>query len=602
MIDIIQLLPDSVANQIAAGEVIQRPASAVKELLENAIDAGADNILLHIKDAGKTMIHVIDNGSGMSVTDARMSFERHATSKIKQAADLFNIRTMGFRGEALASIAAIAQVEMKSRREEDEVGTQLVIEGSEVLSQEPCSCPKGTSFSIKNLFYNIPARRNFLKSDSVETRHVIDEFQRVALAYPNLAFSMYQNDNEVFRLPKGNLRQRIVNIFGNNYNERLVPMAEETNLINLNGFIGKPEFAKRTRGEQFFFVNNRFIRDAYLNHAVINAMEGMLLPGSFPSYFIFIDVDPQRIDINIHPTKTEIKFDDDRSVYAILKAAVKRSLGQYSIMPTLDFDQEASLNIPALPRGTMPARPGITVNTDYNPFDNPQQGQSNKSAHNWQQLYQGMQNDTGTLDAPIQQSLHPKDELQQQHSRIFQVGGKYIVAAVRNGLAVIDQHSAHKRILFDQLLEEVQNRKALSQKKLFPRTIEVSPSDKVVLDELLPHLEAHGFDMSEFGNNAYIIHGVPVEMEKMDEEKVIESLIDKYKHNDTKPGADISLVITRMLAGQIAVRKGITLTPPEMINIVEKLFACENPYLDPDGNNTLLMLPTEELESKIGKS
>jgi DNA mismatch repair protein MutL len=613
MPDIIQVLPDSVANQIAAGEVIQRPASAVKEMLENALDAGANTISLIIKDGGKTLIQVVDDGSGMSDTDARLSFERHATSKIKSVEDLFAIKTMGFRGEALASIAAIAQVELKTRRIENETGTELHIEGSEVKYQEPVSGPEGTSLSVKNLFYNVPARRNFLKSNPVETRHIIDEFQRVALANPQVAFSMFHNGLEVFRLPKSNLRQRIVAVFGANYNERLVPVNEETSIIGITGFIGKPEFARKTRGEQFFFVNGRFIKDGYLNHAVVNAFEGMLQQGSFPTYFLFIDIDPARIDINIHPTKTEIKFDDDRSIYAIMRAAVKKSLGQFSISPTLDFEREVSLDIPHAQNKTVPQQPKININPGFNPFRTHEKQMFEKDKTkvlNWEKLYEGLENNL-KVRSPLQQEniieqeqLIPEvitegEELNKRN--IFQLAGKFIVSPVKSGLMIINQHAAHERIIFEQYITLAGDNNTPAQQKLFPKSIEMSAADFSLVKEIEPYLKMVGFDVREFGSNTIVVDGIPADMEGMDETEAIEGIIEKYKNNADLPGIDIKEKLIRAIAGKLAVKAGQKLNEKEMISIIDRLFACSNPYYSPSGTATLTMIGIDELNNKFEK-
>ncbi|NTW33123.1 MAG: DNA mismatch repair endonuclease MutL, partial [Bacteroidetes bacterium] len=459
MPDIIRLLPDNVANQIAAGEVIQRPASAVKELLENAIDSGATHIKLIIKDSGKTLIQLIDNGCGMSETDARLSFERHATSKIKEASDLFNIRTMGFRGEALASIAAIAQIELKTKRIGDETGTSIIIEGTEVKSQESCQCSEGTSISVKNLFFNVPARRNFLKSNTVETNHILDEFHRVALAFPDISFEMYHNNSEVYHLTPSPLKQRIISIFGSNFNQRLIPVIQESGICNISGFIGKPDSAKKTRGEQFFFVNNRFIKHPYLNHAVVSAFDELLPANSFPAYFIFIEIDSKEIDINIHPTKTEIKFQDDKSIYAIMRSAVKMALGKFSISPTLDFNVEKSFDILPLKKGETVNPPTIKINPDYNPFNtenrekklnsSPAQSLINKTnRESWEKLYPSEVNikqDNNEIiqqGEAVQQIIHSDWENNIQHQtkkQYLQLHSSYIVTQVKSGVMLIDQ-------------------------------------------------------------------------------------------------------------------------------------------------------------------
>jgi len=484
MSDIIQLLPDNVANQIAAGEVVQRPASAVKELLENAIDAGANKIQLILKDAGKALIQVIDNGCGMTANDAKMCFERHATSKVRKAEDLFAIRTMGFRGEAMASIAAIAQVEMKTRRHEDELGVLISIEGSVILREEPVATTEGTSISIKNLFFNTPARRNFLKSNPAEMRHIIDEFQRVALAHPAIAFSLHHDKSEIYRLPASSLKQRIVHLLGNNYNERLIPVEEETSIINLKGFIGKPEFAKKTRGEQFFFVNNRFIKDAYLNHAVNRAYEELLPEENFPLYVLFIEIDPANIDVNVHPTKTEIKYLDEKSIYAILHSAVKRSLGRFNISPTIDFDQEtgfSSMITPMAPEEIVP--PSITFNPDFNPFaaekpvlrenaytnfsKNYYNGLAGMSggSKNWGSLYEIAKHSVAEQSA-MDLSGDTEDDHAPVQKQLMQLHNRYIISQIKSGLMVIDQQAAHERVLYERFLLHLEDRKGHCQMSL----------------------------------------------------------------------------------------------------------------------------------------
>jgi DNA mismatch repair protein MutL len=611
MPDIIQLLSDSVANQIAAGEVIQRPASAVKELLENAVDAGATQIKLIVKDSGKTLIQVIDNGSGMSVTDARMSFERHATSKIKQAGDLFNIRTKGFRGEALASIAAIAQVELKSKRQEDETGTCIEIEGSEVKSQSPCNCSTGTSFSVKNLFYNVPARRNFLKSDQVEFRHILEEFERVAIPHPEIAFSLHHNNQPVFQLEKGALKQRLIALFGNNYNERLVPIEQETNILNLIGYIGKPEHAKKTRGEQFFFINKRFIKSAYLNHSVQGAYNELLAGDSFPSYFIMMEVDPKTIDINIHPTKTEIKFEDEKSIYAILRSSVKLSLGKYNITPTIDFEQEMSFaNIPLKSDKDFIPEPTIKVNPDYNPFKTNNVSNfsykkndsvlnlSNKA--NWEKLYESIKTETDQQQQPIveqqKKALHVEEEKQ-----VFQVHGKYILSPIKSGLMLIDQQGAHERILYEQFVNSIANHKATSQQEMFPTTIELNTGDAELVKELHEEIQGVGFDISEFGKNTFVINGVPADVTNTDSAQLLESLLETYKQNLTEVKIDKRENIARAMAKNASVKVGKTLTQGEMQDLIDRLFGCSMPYTSPSGKSIVTTLSVNDLEKLFKK-
>ena len=605
MPDLIHLLPDTVANQIAAGEVIQRPASAVKELLENAVDAGSTNIQLIIKDSGKTLIQILDNGCGMSETDARMSFERHATSKIRSADDLFNIRTMGFRGEALASIAAIAQVELKSRRHTDDIGTRLEIEGSQVKLQQAVNCPAGSSISIKNLFYNVPARRNFLKTNNVEARHVIEEFERIALAHPDIAMSLHQNGLEVFKLPVSNVRQRIVNLFGNNYNERLVPVNEETSLLNITGFVGKPEFARKSRGEQFFFVNRRFIKDAYLHHAVQNAFEELLSRENFASYWLYMDISPAKIDINIHPTKTEIKFEDERSIYSIVRAAVKRSLGQYSVSPSLDFEQERSFDLPHSMRNAPVQPPFISINPQYNPF---RTDTKKMAASGWEKLYEGLKNEPGEIETLTAGSNQPliepswNSELKSETDHfIFQLHHKYIVTQVKSGLMILDQESGHERVLYERYLQQVKRRAGPAQQNLFPQAMEFSSGDFMLMKELLEDLRSIGFDLREFGVNTFVLHGSPPELETGQEKQSLDSLLEQFKNNKTLNNIDHHENLAHSMAKNMCIKAGRILSQKEMKNLIDELFASEKPYLSVDGKATLVMMNMDEIRKLFSK-
>lgn len=624
MSDIIQLLPDSVANQIAAGEVVQRPASAVKELIENAIDAGADKIKLLVKDAGKTLIQVIDNGCGMSVTDARVCFERHATSKIRKAEDLFAIRTMGFRGEAMASIAAIAQVELKTKRVEDELGTVVQIEGSKVTNQFPEALSNGTSISIKNLFYNIPARRNFLKSNSVEMRHVIEEFQRIALAHPNIFFSLHSDNNELFHLSAGPLKQRIVHLFGNNYNQKLVPVEEETTIININGFVGKPEYAKKTRGEQFFFVNKRFIRDPYLHHAIMNAYEEILQAETFPLYVLFIDIDPAKIDINVHPTKTEIKYEDDKSIYAILRSAVKRSLGRYNITPSLDFDQETSFSdlISSKPLEEIQA-PTITFNPNFNPFEIDEDGNAIKQyksggnyalgierkigmPENWDTLYQITEQEEEDIQIPLIPEENTVDEtittLSDSRKTFFQIHNRYIVSQIHSGLILIDQQAAHERILFEQYKTHLDDNKGSSQQSLFPSTIELSSADFELMSDLLPELQSLGFQLRPFGKTTYVIEGIPADLgNNVNETRVVEQLLEDFKNNKAELKIDKRDNLARSLAKSSAIKTGTSLDNESMSDLIDRLFACESPNVSIHGKPTIITITLQELMDKFSK-
>lgn len=615
MSDIIQLLPDSVANQIAAGEVVQRPASAVKELLENAIDAGADKIQLIVKDAGKALIQVIDNGCGMTITDARMCFERHATSKVRKAEDLFAIRTMGFRGEAMASIAAIAQVEMKTKRHEDEVGTLIQIEGASFIKQEPVGTADGTSISIKNLFYNTPARRNFLKSNPAEMRHIIDEFQRVALAKPHIAFSLHHDGVEVYRLPASAMKQRIVHLFGNNYNERLIPVEEETTIINLKGFIGKPEFAKRTRGEQFFFVNDRFIKDAYLNHAVNKAYQELLPDDNFPLYVLFIDIDPAKIDVNVHPTKTEIKYLDEKSIYAIIHSAVKRSLGRFNISPTIDFNQETGFSnmiSHKAPEDIVP--PSIAFNPDFNPFT-PTKSPARESAtvrnqnqhmapsKNWGSLYE-ITNHQLPEQATIDLGSNQKDdEFEPVQKQFMQIHSRYIVSQIKSGVMIIDQQAAHERILYERFLLHLEDRKGASQQSLFPQTVTLSPNDYELAKSLLEDIKSLGFEVREFGKNTLVIEGIPVDLDSanINETQLFEHLIEGFKNSQQELKLDKRDALARSMAKNSAIKAGTALGQQEMNTLIEELFACKTPNFSISGRPVIQTIALTEIAQKFDK-
>src|ERR1700744_2431231 len=616
---IIQLLPDAVANQIAAGEVVQRPASAVKELVENALDAGADRIQLILKDGGKALIQVIDNGCGMSGTDARMSFERHATSKIRKADDLFAIRTMGFRGEAMASIAAIAQVALKTRRHEDELGTCIQIEGSEVLSQQACSANTGTSISVKNLFYNTPARRNFLKSNPVEMRHIIDEFQRVALANPNVFFTLHHDGQEVYHLQAEVLKQRIVHLFGSNYNQRLVPVEEDTSIIKLRGFVGKPEFARKTRGEQFFFVNNRFIRDGYLNHAVLTAFEELLPDESYPLYVLFIEIDPSKIDINVHPTKTEIKYQDEKSIYAIIRSAVKRSLGRYNITPSLDFDQENSIEhlITSKPLEQI-VQPKISFNPDFNLFAtevkrsereipflrDTEVHQRTSIPQNWDTLYE-----IGKKETSAQQEMHtgktfPVEEQEVSKSserQLFQIHNRYILSQIKSGFMLINQQAAHERVLYERFLHQLESQSGLSQQSLFPQSVTLNSADFELLKELLPDIRALGFDIREFGKNTVVVEGIPAELNSVGEHELLEHLLEGFKNNRSDLKVDKRDNLARALARNGAIKTGTRLSSEEMNLLTDQLFACAMPNVGLSGKPIISTFTLAELMERFDK-
>lgn len=622
MSDIIKLLPDNVANQIAAGEVVQRPASAVKELLENAIDAGSNKIDLIIKDAGKTLIQVVDNGCGMTDTDARMCFERHATSKITSSNDLFAIRTKGFRGEALASIAAIAQVEMQTRIENVDLGTSIIIEGSEVKSQEPIACAIGTNFIIKNLFFNVPARRNFLKSNPVETKHIVDEFERVALTHPNIHFTMHHNGNEVFNLPSTTLRQRIVNVFGKKMNERIVPIEQETTVVNVSGYVIKPEFAKRTRGEQFFFVNDRFIKSTYLNHAIKAAYKSLISNDQFPSYFIYLEVAPDFIDINIHPTKTEIKFEDERTVYAILNSAVKNSLGKYNIAPSLDFEQETSFNVSPLKKGQEIKIPTIQVDTNYNPFKTSIQNNSGGGSSSFKMPKSNSfeQEDVNAnlefLNSvkEVSESIHSSEIFTESKSveanykeennveikqKFYQLHQKYILTQIRSGLLMIDQQRAHQRILFEQFLSKIEERNIETQKLLFPQQIELTASDFALISEMLVELNNVGFEISIFGQTTLVINGLPVGVSDSEAEKIIDRLLEELKHNTNQTASNYQQRMAMIMANSSSINAGRKLEEEEMEHLFNELFACESPNYSPSGKPVIIKMEEDELDQRF---
>ncbi len=608
MADIIHLLPDAVANQIAAGEVIQRPASAVKEVLENAVDAGSSRIQLIIRDAGKTLIQVIDDGGGMSETDARLSFERHATSKIRKAEDLFSLHTMGFRGEALASIAAIAQVDLKSRLRGSEIGTKVVIEASVCKSQDPVATPDGTSLAIKNLFYNVPARRNFLKSNPVETRHIIEEFTRVAMSNPQIHFSFHHNDLQVFDLREGNFRQRIASICGNNYNERLVPVEEDTTIVKLEGFIGKPEFAKKNRGEQYFFVNNRFIKDSYLHHAVNAAFDSLIPKDAYASYWLKIYIDPSKIDVNIHPTKTEIKFEDEKSVYAILRAAVKRALGKFSIAPSLDFDQERAFDVPLDKLNDIPIQPVIKVNPNYNPFkpetsfnpnidrDNSWSRMKTQGTDQWLKLHQ----------EPIQQKFYkeeiiePHKELQREleelpDERFILTGLRILNISFKDGILLIDLPSAYERILFERYLHALQTKAVITQQQLFPPRLQLSHDDALLVTELNDDLRKLGFDLTDFGNNTIVIHGIPSGLDSGKETTVLQDLLEQYRNNRNRLELSAHDNLARSMARSMSVKDIRNFQPKELRRVALDLLQCENSNYGVNGKPIMVHLNSNDL-------
>ena len=603
MADIIQLLPDHVANQIAAGEVIQRPASVIKELMENSIDAKASSIKVVVKDAGKTIIQVIDDGLGMSTTDARLCFERHATSKIRTADDLFNIHTKGFRGEALASIAAISHVELKTKIESLELGTQIYIEGSKVISQEAAVMPKGTTISVKNLFYNIPARRNFLKSNTVETRHIIDEFHRLALAHPQIAFTMLNNGSTVFNLPTTSKRQRIVNIFGAKTNEKLVPVIEETDIVKVEGFVIKPQFAKKSKGEQFFFVNNRFIKSPYLNHAILSAFEGLMKEGMHPGYFLFLEVDTKSIDINIHPTKTEIKFDDEHSIYAMLRSSIKHSLGQFSIAPVLDFKKNSELDTPYAYNKKNPVSPTIEVDRNFNPFmrDTPVRS---KTA-SWEAMYVGLKQDEAQSGKHIEfESKEVNGSLNDTYEEetgqtTFQLQNKYIISLIKNGILVIHQNLAHQRVLYEEILKNITLQEAVSQQLLFPLKLQFSKTDIEIIKSIQEQLEHTGFVFSTLKDDTLEISGIPVAVLESDIKNVLEQLLADIKGEVPDAGFSQNDLLAKSLAKSLAVKVGTSLNKEEQEHLIHQLFACKEPAVSPNNKPVLITLDVAGIDKKF---
>lgn len=615
MSDIIQLLPDAIANQIAAGEVVQRPASALKEMMENSVDAGAAHIQVLIKDAGKTLMQVIDDGKGMSPTDARMSFERHATSKIRTSQDLFAIRTFGFRGEAMASIGAVAQVEMKTRPYDAELGTLICIEGSEVKKQELVACAPGTSIAVKNLFFNVPARRNFLKSNPVEMKHIVEEFQRVALSYPEISFSLMQNDMELFKLAPGKLGQRIVGMFGKSYQGQLVACKEETPHVSIRGYVGKPEQAKKSRGEQFFFVNNRFIKSNYLNHAVSNAYEGLMPSDNYPFYALFLEIDPCHIDINVHPTKTEIKFDDERTIYAVVRSAVKQALGAHNVVPTLDFSLD--VNFTDTWKKDESNKTQVSNENSYKNFSTPTYRKQEVSG--WEKMFEqnaletsvdrsrqewkqdapnpGMMTFSSKVNNEPEQKIHEQIPAKEDTGATFQIELTYIVAQMASGLLILDQQATHERILYERYLRQLQNTLGASQQCLFPQSLSLSPADFTLVMDLQEELNSLGFVISEFGNYTIVINGVPADIYINNEKALFEGLLEQFKHFKSELSIDNKENLARSLAKKSALKKGSKLNSQEMVTLVGQLFACQNPNYGLSGNKTFVKLDLNKLHS-----
>ena len=622
MSDIIRLLPDSVANQIAAGEVIQRPASVIKELVENAIDAGAQHIDVLVTDAGKSSIQVIDDGKGMSETDARLSFERHATSKIREAADLFALRTMGFRGEALASIAAVAQVELRTCVEGEELGTKLVIAGSKVESQEAISCPKGSNFCVKNLFFNVPARRKFLKSNQTELSNILTEFERIALVNPNVSFTLYHNDAELFNLPAIQLRQRIMGVFGKKINQDLLSLDVDTTMVRVSGFVGRPESARKKGARQYFFVNGRYRRHPYFHKAIMDAYEHLIPVGEQVSYFIYFDVDPGNIDVNIHPTKTEIKFENEQAIWQILAAAVKETLGKFNAVPSIDFDTEGMPDIPAFESspyaGIQP--PKTTYNPDYNPFNTsavPPSSYSSKPSRDWEQLYEGLEHhssaqhiqksypDDGdyftaaSMEQPVTPTLYDHSEeaaMGEKSSQHYQFKGRFILTSVKSGLMIIDQQRAHIRILYDQYLEQITRRQGASQGMLFPDIVQFPVSEVPVLQEIMEDLSYLGFELTDLGGGSYAINGIPSGIEGLNPVELIQSMVHTAMEKGGKVKEEVQSNLALTLAKAAAIVPGQVLTNEEMNGLVDGLFAVATPNYTPDGKTVLSVLQEDELE------
>ncbi len=624
MTNVIQLLPESVANQIAAGEVVQRPSSIVKELMENAIDAGATQVKLIVRDAGKTLVQVVDDGCGMSETDARMCFERHATSKIRESKDLFEIKTMGFRGEALASIAAVAQVELRTRRAVDELGVRVLVEDSTIKTHEPCQAPSGTSIAVKNLFYNVPARRNFLKSDPVEMRHILDEFQHIALANPDIFFSLHHNDQEMFHLPPGNLRQRIVKVFGEAVNKKLVPVQEETDVLKISGFVGKPDYYKKSRGEQLFFVNKRFIKSNYLQHAVVSAYEQLLPPDNFPLFVLFLDIAPGSIDINVHPTKQQIKFDDEKLVYNYLKVTVRHALGSHSITPTLDFEQEPAFQAVPAKSPTLHPPDGGGQSSSVRDYPGRQQDRlADENLRNWQRLYEGLdladsRDSTSPSILPsgasadvspgkfdVRPGAGPTEmdddsgSFSKGQKEPYQIHGMYIVSQIKSGFLLIDQQAASERILYERYLEALRQQPVNTQKALFPKNIELSPVDAALLRDILPEVNRLGFDIAEFGGDTFIVHGAPSDISSgLTEEALLERLLTQYKNN-LELELGISENLARSMARSAALKRGQLLSVVEMQDLIDHLFACTSPYKSPNGRTCFITFELDELQKRF---
>lgn len=602
MSDLIQLLPDSVANQIAAGEVVQRPASVLKELVENSIDAGSTKIQVVLKDAGKTLIQVIDNGCGMSETDARMCFERHATSKIRQAMDLFNIKTMGFRGEAMASIAAVAHIELKTKQQHSEIGTLIRIAGSKVETQEPTNCQNGTNITVKNLFFNVPARRKFLSTNSTELKHLMEFFQRIALGFPEIQMQLIHNDQMLYDLPASKIFSRIVNILGKSVEKNLIPVQSETSMAKIIGYVGKPEYAKKRAGEQFFFVNKRFMKHPYFFKAVLSAYQNILLNNSLPLFFIYFDINPDAIDINIHPTKTEIKFENERALWSIIEATVKEGLGKFNIVPSLDFEQESVLEVPILKKNDPVILPEVKVNPLFNPF---QANYKRKTppTQNWEQLYKGFEKHAKTIQSDIYKKETPAQTfLQNQENsyhRFFQIKGKYIASVIKSGLMLIDQKRAHERILFDEYIGKSTQEKALAQKLLYPQNIKLEAVESELFKSVIDEINNLGFEVKEITENNFEISSIPAHLPNQNLEKWIDNIIENLKNNDKDFKCSMQENLITTLAKFLSIPYGKKLSEEEMTYLNDKLFGSSMPNLTPDNKKILNVIPIEEIEKKF---
>ena len=612
MADIIHVLPDSVANQIAAGEVIQRPASVIKELVENAVDAGATQIDIVLKQAGRTLIQVVDNGCGMSETDARLCFERHATSKIKSADDLFRLHTKGFRGEALASIAAIAHVELRTRRPSDEIGTCLVLEGSVCKEQSPCCCEAGTSFAVKNLFYNVPARRNFLKNDTVEYGHIHEEFLRIALVHPEIGFKLYHNERVEYNLPKSPLKQRLVNVLGHSYEERLLPVEQETDVVRIRGFIGKPQSARKTRGEQYLFVNDRFIKHHYFHHAIASAFEDVMPEKHFPSYFLYFEVNPEMIDVNIHPTKTEVKFQQEKLIYSFLHTTVKRSIGMFHLSGTIDFDNISPIDFSAISAGNAARQPGIYTRSDYNPFEKndyacptaaPSSGHTVRGDESWRAIYESIRENTPAEHLErtegVQASMTPLHEEEPQGEAkpcVFQTVNRYIVARIKSGFVVIDPEAAFERVLFERYLKHLSETPGGSQQLLFPETLTFAPQNGDLVQDLSSEFNALGFDLEAFGQNTFILNGIPAGMENEDIQQTIEQVLEAYKNNLIALKISKRNNIAHSFARSMGRKRNRMLSEEEMQSLLGELFSTASPNISPSGRKICITFNEMELK------